>query len=539
MGTEFIKQVSDVRKEFRTFALEHKKTCVFTAFVVFASWGALTFRTDIGVDTEIMITGSQGMLQSWYGLGRFGLVFTKKLLGTDKLSQTVIMMASMFLIGMICMTVNFAVSQWSKGDKRYEVFYPVFSAVYGTCPCLAEQFYFQMQALEVIWGIYLSVLAVYSASRYVYEKESRGWLLFSLICGVWAVGTYQAMAAVFIALSAFSFLLAYQNEQTDEESKAESWFRKGVWFAAVFLVILAVHGALAHLIRSVTNTNGEYLNTLVFWGRDGLKVCLHRVLTDIQRIYLGQPPFFSPLTLVILILAAGLFWVRGWKTNQKERVFFLFAGAVFVSSPVLMGILTGTFQGIRVQLAYPFVLSVSAGVLATIKPEGRGQKLLPFAAVSLAVVVAWNQWMSSERLLDTMHRASIQDEERCKAIYQEAERVAAISGGTHVRDMTLVFVGKRPMDTNVSTLKGDMIGVSVFEWDELGPTGVSGRVSTLFYVYGLMHQKATPEQYLASVIRAEYMPSWPDQGSVVREEERIIIKLSDPHLEVYERLHQK
>ncbi len=38
MGTEFIKQVSDARKEFWTFALEHKKTCVFTAFVVFASW---------------------------------------------------------------------------------------------------------------------------------------------------------------------------------------------------------------------------------------------------------------------------------------------------------------------------------------------------------------------------------------------------------------------------------------------------------------------------------------------------------------------
>lgn len=54
-----------------------------------------------------------------------------------------------------------------------------------------------------------------------------------------------------------------------------------------------------------------------------------------------------------------------------------------------------------------------------------------------------------------------------------------------------------------------------------------------------MHQKATPEQYLASVVRTEDMPSWPDQGSVVREEERIIIKLSDPHLEVYERLHQK
>lgn len=536
MGTEFVRQAFDEQKKFCTFVSEHKKTCLFTAFVVIASWGALAVRTDIGVDTEIMITGSEGMLRSWCGLGRFGLVFTKCLLGTNRLSQTVIMTASMLIIGLLCMTVNFAVSQWNGNDKRYEAFYPVFSAIYATCPCLAEQFYFQMQALEVIWGIYLAVLAVYGASRYVYDKGSRGWLIFSAACGVWAVGTYQAMTAVFIALSAFSFLLSYQKEQAGEEQKANQWIWKGISFVVVFLVILAAYEGLAFAVRGMTGTNGEYLNTLVFWRRDGLRVCLYRIFVDLQRIYLGQWIFFSPFTSFIMILAAGLFLVRGWRTNQKDWLLFMFAGAVFVSSPVFMGILTGAFQGIRVQMAYPFFLAISTGVLVTIQPQQSWGKALSFAAMGLAAAVAWNQWMISERLLDTMHQASRQDEERCRAMYQEAERVAARSGGGHVRDMALVFVGKRPMDTNVSTLKGDMIGVSVFEWDALGPTGVSGRVSTLFYVYGLMHHIATPQQYEASVFRTEGMPAWPEQGSVVREEDRIIIKLSDPDPEVYERI---
>ena len=77
------------------------------------------------------------------------------------------------------------------------------------------------------------VAAVYAAGRYIYWKEGPGWILLSVVCGAWALGSYQVMASVFIALSAFSFLLAYQRGAEGRgEGKRGKWFLRGLMFVA-------------------------------------------------------------------------------------------------------------------------------------------------------------------------------------------------------------------------------------------------------------------------------------------------------------------
>ncbi len=207
MDRKYTYQVKTAVGEFRDFVAGHKKTGLLTALIILATWSVLGFRSDIGVDTEIMIAFPETMLKSWCGIGRFGLVFTKRLFGMSLFCQPVSAIAMMAVLWMICMTVGFAVCQWSGYDDRYRFFYAVFSAVYVTSPCLAEQFYFQLQYFEVIWGIFMAVVAVYGISRYVYGKESIGWVFMAVLCGVWAFGSYQVTVVIFIALCAFpSFL---------------------------------------------------------------------------------------------------------------------------------------------------------------------------------------------------------------------------------------------------------------------------------------------------------------------------------------------
>ena len=121
--------------------------------------------------------------------------------------------------------------------------------------------------------------------------------------------------------------------------------------------------------------------------------------------------------------------------------------------------------------------------------------------------------------------ASVQDMKKCEDIYSQA-RLLALE--RDIREMSLVFVGTQEMETNGSTLKGDVIGHSIFQWDADSIVGVSERVGNLMHAMGLSHQKASQGQYAEAREKAREMPSWPLEGSIVVEEEAIIIKLSEP-----------
>ncbi len=517
-----------VWREFRAFMTEHKKTMWFTAFLILAVWGQMVFRTGIGVDTEIMIAFPETMLKSWCGIGRWGLVITKRLFGLSRFSQPVAAVAMMAALWLLCGAVGFAADQWSGGDRRYRFFYPVFSALYVTAPCLAEQYYFQLQAFEVTWGVLMVVAAVYAAGRYIYWKEGPGWILLSVVCGAWALGSYQVMASVFIALSAFSFLLAYQRGAEGRgEGKRGKWFLRGLMFVAVFGLILAVYLAVSGLVRDWTGEESAYIGDMVMWKKEGIRMCLYHIKMDMRNIYLGKQIFYSALGLPILILGTCLFLYRGFKSNEKERILYVMAGGFFVFSPTCMTILTGYYQGVRVQMVYPFVLAVTAAALTTLGAERRKERLGSAAALVLSGVVAWNQWVIVERLLDTAYMASVQDMKKCEDIYSQA-RLLALEQGRDIREMSLVFVGTQEMETNGSTLKGDVIGHSIFQWDADSIVGVSERVGNLMHAMGLSHQKASQGQYAEAREKAREMPSWPLEGSIVVEEEVIIIKLSEP-----------
>lgn len=202
--------------------------------------------------------------------------------------------------------------------------------------------------------------------------------------------------------------------------------------------------------------------------------------------------------------------------------------SIFVSSPMFMTILTGFYQGVRVQMVYPLVLSITTAALTTVRLSKR--PVLPaWAALCLGAALSWNQWVNSERLLDTMHQTSVQDITRCQDIYREAQRLVAREGGD-IREKSLVFVGTREMDTNATTLKGDVIGCSIFQWDSGGAQGVSDRLGTLMYMLGLLHGPASADQYTIACekARARAMPDWPLEGSIVPDGDMVIIKLSTP-----------
>ena len=224
-----------------------------------------------------------------------------------------------------------------------------------------------------------------------------------------------------------------------------------------------------------------------------------------------------------------LFLKRGLESGEKEKLLYVMAGGIFTASPLFMTVLTGFYQVVRVQMVYPFILAISCAALTTVCTPEKKPLLRARAALGLSIIIAWNQWITSERLLDTMHQVSVQDRKQCEDIYREAQRLAGAQG-RDISQTALVFVGIRGINWSQSTLRGDMIGYSLFQWDSLGAHGVSDRVGTLMYAMGLPHAPVTTEQYIRAVEMAESMPVWPLEGSILPEGDMVVIKLSDPVL---------
>ena len=69
----------------REFLRQERGMVCLTIFTVLFVYGIRLAGADLSIDTEIMLNDQQEVLDSWIGIGRFGLVFTKKLFGFARL----------------------------------------------------------------------------------------------------------------------------------------------------------------------------------------------------------------------------------------------------------------------------------------------------------------------------------------------------------------------------------------------------------------------------------------------------------------------
>ncbi len=542
-GMEFLRQAKTALDEFVTFIKENRFYAYMCAALIFLCWGDAALREDVGIDTEIMIASPEEILDSWYGIGRFALVWTKRLLRTDRFSQTTCIVAMMAAIWLCCAAVGFSVWIFCGKDRRYRYFYPAFSAVFVTAPVLTEQVYFSFQAFEVMLGVFLILLSLHMAERWLFLGESFFWLVPAFLCGVWAIGIYQSIAVAFLAFAAFSFLVFYQSDLYSERQGRFPCFFLLFRLAVFFVLMVVAYFAISFTVKSIVGYNTGYLKQMFVWPSESLQEGIRWILVEILRVYWGKQVFYSSLSFLVFALWFVLNTVQGFGARKKEFPLFFLVSVCFAASPLLMTVLLGFPQPTRMQLAYPlsFALAV-ASLSALISGKGEADKAGPAGKMIMAVrtwgyvpvlilcaVLTWNQLVVTERLLDTIHTIAVQDFSRSREIYREIQQVSADSGRSE-KELTAVYIGTLKPEENTTTLRGDVVGHSLFEWDSTSPVGVSTRVRGLMFAHGFpyMPDDPTPEQYEAAREFAADMPCWPLDGSVAVYEDMVVVKLSEP-----------
>lgn len=207
---------------FGYFIRENRAAAFLAGAAALFSYGGWLIHDDITVDTEIMMTAPDSMMASWLGINRFGLVFTKLLFGMTSFSPFISRALTVVFLWLTAMFLSFCVCEWGGGQRRFRIFAAAFPALYLTGPCFAEQFYFVLQSAEVAFALFLCGIAVYGAGRFAFSvgRKRRRWAAFSVLLMVWAFGTYQAMAAVAVALSVIQYMIVYLGNRSFERKPA-------------------------------------------------------------------------------------------------------------------------------------------------------------------------------------------------------------------------------------------------------------------------------------------------------------------------------
>lgn len=551
--------------QFLSFIRENRAGALLSGAAALCTYGAWMTRQDITVDTEIMMADPDAMMNSWLGINRFGLVFTKHLFGQTAFHPVLSRVLTVILLWITAMVLSFFVYKWSGGQKRFRLFSAVFPVVYVTAPCFAEQFYFVLQSAEVVFAMLLCVLAASGAGQFAFFGGKWFWAAGSILLLVWAFGTYQAMAAVAASLIVILFMTVYLGENGKEQDRQRfGWLLAGVKLAAVFVIGFVLYMAAAAAVRTLSGGSEAYVADMMHWKKDGINVCLHSILGELRRVFDCYYAMFRPEFgwAVLLFFISSLVWME--RRKRPGKLWYLAAVCVFLLSPFLMTLVSGYYQPIRAHLVYPLVFASALSFLtAFLWPEeeaAEGEKMekacagkdsteksgaaengrekhrkravqrrkgAAFAAAALCLLISWSQAEDGEALFETVHQVSEQDIGLTREIYGKAQETADREG-RDIQDCVFIFLGKREPELPAEALRGDVIGCSFYQWDAESPMGISRRIYDLMQALELPSKEPVLSRYLDSLPFAEGMACYPEEGSVRMDEDTVIVKLSEP-----------
>ena len=150
------------------------------------AYGIKVFNVSISHDTEAMMVASRQLYNSWYSMGRFGLIFLKKVLGTYWFNPYVASFL-MFATMMVNSVVWTYLLYWIGGEKKkWMKLLWIFPTFFFTSTIMAEQSGFLLQSYEVniaLLMVGIAILCLFQAFLGT-SKRKWSWIAIALICSV-------------------------------------------------------------------------------------------------------------------------------------------------------------------------------------------------------------------------------------------------------------------------------------------------------------------------------------------------------------------
>lgn len=480
----------------------------------------------IGIDTEVMIALKDSFYDSWYGIGRFGLVFLKWITDTMTFQPYLTGIGVLLLLPIASMLWIWLFDTMLGRNNKIGAFF--FSLILISSTIMTEQLYFKLQALEICIGLCLLPVSIYLVYQVIYfETVSwKKWLKLLLAVGINMIlfSLYQVLVPLYIATVMMCMYIYIFFGKGKEENVKELWKTAGI-FAGIFFISFILN----QLVVKLCFANGDdYLGTQIFWGTVGIGACIRQIFEHIKEIVFGTQIYYAKTfsVYVAVILGITIYTIcTSDKKNEKatgRNVLGILCMTGFFIAPFYMTLLCGKAPVIRSQLVYPFILSFMAYMVFCLPVT---KKSIHYVLVFLGLFTLFLQ-VKYTTLLNYSDKVRYESDVRIAT--QMMQQIDTLQGTQ--ADCPVVFYGSHPAELNSSCIKGEVIGYSFFEWDtDVEPKGFfsTRRILSFMHTLGKTYPHPDKEQIEEAKKYIQEMPDWPANGSIVKKEKMIIVKLSN------------
>ncbi len=325
---------------FLLYIIKHPLSALFMAAGVVSAFGEYAFATDYYVDSEVVINIA-GTHYNWLEIGRYGLVFTRRLLGTNWYNPYytgILMLLFLWLTGM-----TFSYAAGKIFPKLSVSIATLGSLIFITYPTFTEQYYFHFQSAEIAFGLWLSMIVL--GLFFLFVRDNRiSCFLITLPIYVLVFSIYQSFIPLALCCYLGIFLSVIMQESIDFSTIKRS-----------------IAGSIAHFVISFGISQGinkiffpasGYLNDQVIWT-SGVSFwdAFKSVMKSCLRMLIGQNIFYTCILLLAAVAAAvSFFYYRKLKLSQL--ILGALSAAGIALTPFILTLLMSENTAIRSQFTY-------------------------------------------------------------------------------------------------------------------------------------------------------------------------------------------
>lgn len=270
--------------DFAEFVKSHPILAGSTAAFLALVYAGQAFSNYFYIDKEQLVN-NPGSFYNWNEIGRFGLIFVKKLLNLSWYNPYlggILLLVTLWLSAMAAGYLFYSVDKWF-GAVPLGIFILLF-LIY---PTYVDQFLFQYQAFEVMLAVLFLFVSDWYLVRAVREQDNVAFAA-SVPLVVVAYGIYQNMVSIQMCLYLGIFLLMVYEQKADKKIVRALIVRDMLHF----VITLAGYAAIAVFFRKA---EGNYLGEQVGWSRG--------ILATLRSIFY----YFG-----MLVVSDGVYYTRAY-----------------------------------------------------------------------------------------------------------------------------------------------------------------------------------------------------------------------------------
>ncbi|MDR1891407.1 MAG: glucosyltransferase domain-containing protein [Oscillospiraceae bacterium] len=510
---------------FRVFCASNKLMFAVLGGFTMLAYGFKMFNYAPFIDTGAFINNPD-IYDGWFGINRYGAVFTKWVFGLLRPEP-----ASVYMVSAGMLLVGGAVWNWlfcrlRRGERTPFWQNWIFPCLFVTAPCLFEILHFECLTFEIAFGLLLLGFALTLLSGWVTDGGSNLRPGLAVLLFVWIFSIYQAFVPLAFAgiLACFILICRFLGERENQTPKGLA-VQILLRFAAPYMMGFLIYNLAGWLVRLILRIPaGGYTDSMVMWKVRPFIACVLSVGKYILDVLTGQGSLYNmifPLSVLCLLAFALKKSLKGNKTAYCPWIWL--AVLALCASPFLLPFLLGGALMARAQLTLPFVAAFGFYLFAAEVTTFFKKQYAPAVLLAVCMFLSFRQGTVVSRLAYTDDMVYQQE---VMLTTQITNRIGELGLG-QIPSEPVVTVGTITPILTRSMVTGDTTPGSHYEWDWQSEGGTAGRVRELWGMQGIFYTTPGTEQIRRSAVLAAGLPVWPADGSVALIEGIIIVNLGE------------